>query len=71
MDWIDVENKLPDTDIIVLVKTDESYALARYHDNVNGDCYWQNFNYENSPWCKEFRCQTVLRWMPIPNEPNE
>ena len=71
MEWISVEDRLPETDKIVLVMTDNGYALARYHDDVNGMCEWQNFDFEASICAKRFTCSYVTHWMPLPLPPND
>jgi len=70
-EWISVYHRLPETDTIVLVLTNNCVALARYHDYVSGQCEWQNFDFENRPWAKEFRCSFVTHWMPLPELPND
>lgn len=71
MKWINIEEKIPDPEVHVLISDGENVAMGSYQ-SYNGNIYWHpsatGHDYEFLAPFNEYK---ITHWMPIPKAPNK
>lgn len=69
MDWISVNDRLPDCHEVVLVSNGHGITVAQAYYNVNNDFSWMMKRNEYDRWSEDGK--EVRYWAPLPKAPED